>query len=150
LVSSTKTFEKRKRKIQYLAMVYFCIGQIWSASNYSMVGSLPTMLDVRAMAISSELIYLGCKGGTVEIWGREKNNRVEILQTGSNGKVNCMVLDGNEEVLVIGTSDGQIQVKQSLSRQVTLAFFYVCCSFNIGCFFKLIVKASVFVCRHGD
>jgi WD40 repeat protein len=65
---------------------------------------------VRAVAISSDLIYLGCKGGTVEIWGREKNNRVEILQTGTNGKVNCMVLDGNEEVLVIGTSDGQIQV----------------------------------------
>jgi WD40 repeat protein len=75
-----------------------------------MIGSLPTMQDVRAVAISLDLIYLGCKGGTVEIWGREKNNRVEILQTGTNGKVNCMVLDGNEEVLVIGTSDGQIQV----------------------------------------
>lgn len=75
-----------------------------------MIGSLPTMVDVRAVAISSDLIYLGCKRGTVEIWEREKNNRVEILQTGTNGKVNCMVLDGNEEVLVIGTSDGQIQV----------------------------------------
>lgn len=75
-----------------------------------MVGSLPTVLDVRAMAISSELIYLGCKGGIVEIWGREKNNRVETLQSSKTGKVNCMTLDGNEEILVIGTEDGQIQV----------------------------------------
>uniref|UniRef100_A0A2N9H1T4 RING-type E3 ubiquitin transferase n=1 Tax=Fagus sylvatica TaxID=28930 RepID=A0A2N9H1T4_FAGSY len=43
--------------------------KIWDSSDYSMLGSLPTMLDVRAMAISSELIYLGGKGGTVEIWG---------------------------------------------------------------------------------
>lgn len=83
--------------------------KIWDSSDYSMLGSLPTMLDVRAMAISSELIYLGGKGGTVEIWDREKHNRVEILQVSTNGKINCMVLDGNEEVLVIGTSDGQIQ-----------------------------------------
>ncbi|KAG6662225.1 hypothetical protein CIPAW_03G228700 [Carya illinoinensis] len=83
--------------------------QIWNASNHRMVGSLPTVLDVRSMAISSELIYLGCKGGIVEIWGREKNNRVETLQSSKNGKVNCMTLDGNEEFLVIGTADGQIQ-----------------------------------------
>ncbi|KAG6662227.1 putative E3 ubiquitin-protein ligase LIN isoform X1 [Carya illinoinensis] len=83
--------------------------KIWNASNHRMVGSLPTVLDVRSMAISSELIYLGCKGGIVEIWGREKNNRVETLQSSKNGKVNCMTLDGNEEFLVIGTADGQIQ-----------------------------------------
>lgn len=62
------------------------------------------------MAVSSELIYLGCKGGTVEIWGREKQNRVETLQTGTNGKVLCMALDDDEDFLVIGTSDGQIRV----------------------------------------
>ncbi|KAI7989544.1 putative E3 ubiquitin-protein ligase LIN-1 [Camellia lanceoleosa] len=83
--------------------------KIWSASNYSMVGSLPLTLEVRAMAVSSELIYLGCKGGTVEVWCRKKHNRVEMLQTGSNGRVLCMALDADEEVLVIGTSDGKIQ-----------------------------------------
>ncbi|TKY60877.1 putative E3 ubiquitin-protein ligase LIN-1 [Spatholobus suberectus] len=83
--------------------------KIWNNSNYSMVGSLQTGSEVRAMAVGSELIYLGCKGGTVEIWDKKKQNRVDTLQMGTNCRVNCMALDSNEEVLVIGTSDGQIQ-----------------------------------------
>ncbi|XP_059634944.1 putative E3 ubiquitin-protein ligase LIN [Cornus florida] len=82
--------------------------KIWSASNYNMIGSLPSTLEVRAMAISSELIYLGCKGGIVEVWCRKKHVRVETLQTGGTSKVLCMALD-RDEVLVIGTSDGRIQ-----------------------------------------
>ena len=77
-----------------------------------MVGSLPTTSEVRSMAISSELIYLGCKGGIVEVWDQKTHTRFEILQTRTNGKVLCMTLDANEEVLVIGTSDGLIQVKK--------------------------------------
>ncbi|CAK7337433.1 unnamed protein product [Dovyalis caffra] len=83
--------------------------KIWNTSNYDLVGSVPSTLKVRSMAISSDLIYLGCKAGNVEIWNRKKQNRVEMLQTGINGKVVCMALDGNEEVLVIGTSTGLIQ-----------------------------------------
>ncbi|XVF88573.1 hypothetical protein PTKIN_Ptkin19aG0061500 [Pterospermum kingtungense] len=83
--------------------------KIWSTTNYNMVGQLPTTSEVRSMAISSELIYLGCKGGIVEVWDQKKHNRIEILQARTNGKVLCMTLDANEEVLVIGTSDGQIQ-----------------------------------------
>lgn len=84
--------------------------KIWNAANFSMVGSLPTTLEVRTMAISSELIYLGGKGGTVEIWDKEKQNRIDTLQTGNNCKVLCLALDANEEVLVTGTSDGRIRV----------------------------------------
>ncbi|XP_062090820.1 putative E3 ubiquitin-protein ligase LIN-1 isoform X2 [Humulus lupulus] len=83
--------------------------KILSTSDYSMVGSLATALEVRVMAISSELIYLGCKKGNVEIWNREKWNRIDTLQSGSNCRVLCMALDSTEEVLVFGTSDGQIQ-----------------------------------------
>ncbi|KAJ7973831.1 RING-type E3 ubiquitin transferase [Quillaja saponaria] len=83
--------------------------KIWSTSNYSMVGSLSTTVEVRAMAVSSELIYLGCKGGVVEIWDKKKQYRVDTLQTSTNGKVLCMALDGDEEILVTGTSDGRIQ-----------------------------------------
>ncbi|XP_059286266.1 putative E3 ubiquitin-protein ligase LIN-1 isoform X1 [Lycium ferocissimum] len=83
--------------------------KIWNTANYSMVGSLQSTLEIRAMAISSELIYLGGKGGIVEAWCRKKHDRVEALQTGTNGKVICMALDANEETLVIGTSDGRIQ-----------------------------------------
>ncbi|WRX31583.1 WD40 repeat - like 10 [Theobroma cacao] len=85
--------------------------KIWSATNYSMVGSLPTTSEVRSMALSSELIYLGCRGGIVEVWDQKKHTRIEILQTGTNSKVLCMTLDANEEVLVIGTSDGRIQIE---------------------------------------
>lgn len=83
--------------------------KILNTSDYSMVGSLPITSEVRAMVVSSELIYLGCKKGTVEMWGREKQNRIDTLQTGTNCKVLCMALDANEEVLVVGTSDGQVQ-----------------------------------------
>ncbi|OMO58191.1 hypothetical protein COLO4_34815 [Corchorus olitorius] len=83
--------------------------KIWNATNYNMVGSLATTSEVRSMTISSELIYLGCKGGIVEVWDQKKQTRLEILQTGTNTKVLCMTLDANEEVLVIGTSDGRIQ-----------------------------------------
>ncbi|GMI92736.1 hypothetical protein HRI_002942900 [Hibiscus trionum] len=83
--------------------------KIWSTTNHNMVGSLPTTSEVRCMTISSELIYLGCKGGIVEVWDLKKQTRIEILQTGTNCKVLCMTLDPNEEVLVAGTSDGQIQ-----------------------------------------
>ncbi|KAK8980025.1 hypothetical protein V6N11_061245 [Hibiscus sabdariffa] len=83
--------------------------KIWSTKNHNMVGSLPTTSEVRCMTISSELIYLGCKGGIVEVWDQKKQTRIEILQTGTNCKVLCMTLDPNEEVLVTGTSDGRIQ-----------------------------------------
>ncbi|KAL5729155.1 hypothetical protein ACHQM5_002143 [Ranunculus cassubicifolius] len=83
--------------------------KIWSCTDFSMVGSLQSTSEVRAMAVSSELVYLGCKMGFVEIWCKEKQNRVETLQTGTSGKVLCMSIDGDEEVLTIGTSDGRIQ-----------------------------------------
>lgn len=78
-----------------------------------MVGSLATLSDVRSMVTSSELVYLGCKGGTVEIWDQKRHTRIEILQTCTIGKVLSMALDENEEVLVMGTSDGKIQVISS-------------------------------------
>lgn len=84
--------------------------KIWNNSNYSMIGSLQTGTEVRAMAVSSELIYLGCKGGAVEIWDKKKHNRVDMIQVGTNCKVNCVALGSNEEIFVIGTSDCQLQV----------------------------------------
>ncbi|KAK7301658.1 hypothetical protein RJT34_12528 [Clitoria ternatea] len=84
--------------------------QIWNNSNYNMVGSLHCGSEVQAMAVNSDLIYLGCKGSAVEIWDTKKHSRVDTLQMGTNCRVNCMVVDSNEEMLVIGTSDGQIQV----------------------------------------
>ncbi|GJT68593.1 putative E3 ubiquitin-protein ligase LIN [Tanacetum coccineum] len=64
---------------------------------------------VRTMVISSDMIYMGCKGGTVEVWCRKKLTRKETLQTGTNCRVICMALDSNEDLLVVGTSDGRIQ-----------------------------------------
>ncbi|KAL0333888.1 UNVERIFIED_CONTAM: putative E3 ubiquitin-protein ligase LIN-1 [Sesamum angustifolium] len=83
--------------------------KIWSTSNYSMVGSLTSTSEVRTMAVSSDLVYLGCKGGTVEVWCRKKHSRVETLQVSSTAKILCMAIDANEDMLIIGTSDGRIQ-----------------------------------------
>ncbi|XP_020549522.1 putative E3 ubiquitin-protein ligase LIN [Sesamum indicum] len=83
--------------------------KIWSTSNYSMVGSLPSTSEIRTMAVSSDLVYLGCKGGTVEVWCRKKHSRVETLQVSSTAKILCMAIDANEDMLIIGTSDGRIQ-----------------------------------------
>lgn len=46
----------------------------------------------------------------MEIWDRKKQNRIDTLQMGTNGKIACMAVDDNEEILVIGTSDARIQV----------------------------------------
>ncbi|KAG0454650.1 hypothetical protein HPP92_023942 [Vanilla planifolia] len=82
--------------------------KIWDASDYSQVGSLPSTLEVRCMAISNELIYLGSKTGVVEIWAKDKLLRVGALQIGTNCKVQCMAVVG-DEVLVVGTSNGRLQ-----------------------------------------
>ncbi|KAG9148928.1 hypothetical protein Leryth_025233 [Lithospermum erythrorhizon] len=84
--------------------------KIWNTSDETMVGSLPSTLEIRSMAIGAELIYLGGKGGLVEIWCKKKHTKVELLQTGTTCKVNCISFDINEDILVIGTSDGKIQV----------------------------------------
>ncbi|XP_027066715.1 putative E3 ubiquitin-protein ligase LIN [Coffea arabica] len=83
--------------------------KIWSTSNLSVVGTLPSTSDVRSMAVSSDLIYLGCKGGLVEIWSKKKLSKVETLQAGTNAKVLSMALTRNEDMLAIGTSDGKVQ-----------------------------------------
>ncbi|KAJ0962586.1 hypothetical protein J5N97_027708 [Dioscorea zingiberensis] len=83
--------------------------KVWNASNYDLVGSFPTTMDVRSIVTSAELIYLGGKMGTVEIWSRDKLNKVSTLQTGTSGKVQCIAIDSDGELLVVGTSDGKIQ-----------------------------------------
>ncbi|KAG1335071.1 RING-type E3 ubiquitin transferase [Cocos nucifera] len=83
--------------------------KIWSTSNYSLVGSISPTVEVRSMVISTELIYLGSKTGVVEIWSKNKLTRVGTLQTGTNLKVQCMAVDADAELLIVGTSDGNIQ-----------------------------------------
>lgn len=74
------------------------------------MASLPSTSEVRSILVSSELIYLGCKGGVVEVWCKDKHNRVETLQVGTSTKILTMALNSDEEIFVVGTSDGRIQV----------------------------------------
>uniref|UniRef100_A0A0E0JFY7 RING-type E3 ubiquitin transferase n=1 Tax=Oryza punctata TaxID=4537 RepID=A0A0E0JFY7_ORYPU len=83
--------------------------KIWSSSNYSLVGTIPSSVEVRSMVVSSDLVYLGSRNGVVEIWSREKLTRIGALQAGGGGRVQCMAVDGDGDVLVVGTSDGRIQ-----------------------------------------
>lgn len=73
------------------------------------------------MAVSSKLVFLGGKGGVVEVWCKKKYTRAGALEIGSTAKVMCLSLDRNdeEEILVVGTSDGKIQVGFSLSLTIT-------------------------------
>ncbi|GJR31868.1 putative E3 ubiquitin-protein ligase LIN [Tanacetum coccineum] len=92
--------------------------RVWNASNYNLVQSVSLASEVRTMVISSDMIYMGCKGGTVEVWCRKKLTRKETLQTGTNCRVICMALDSNEDLLVVGTSDGRIQAWGSVKNLV--------------------------------
>ncbi|XP_076913607.1 putative E3 ubiquitin-protein ligase LIN, partial [Bidens hawaiensis] len=83
--------------------------KIWNASNHALIHSVSLTSEVRAMVVSLDMIYMGCKGGIIEVWCKKKLSRKEILQTGTNCKVICMALDGNEDYLVVGTSDGRVQ-----------------------------------------
>ncbi|KAF5788826.1 putative transcription factor WD40-like family [Helianthus annuus] len=83
--------------------------KIWNASNHTLTHSVSLASEVRAMVISSDMIYMGCKGGIVEVWCKKKLSRKEVLQIGTNSKVTCMALDTNEDYLVVGTSDGRVQ-----------------------------------------
>ncbi|XP_031485359.1 putative E3 ubiquitin-protein ligase LIN isoform X2 [Nymphaea colorata] len=83
--------------------------KMWTTASYTTVGSLVPTADVRSLAITSELIYLGCRTGSIEVWSRENHRRVGTLETRTNSKVLCMSLHANGEVLVLGTADGQIQ-----------------------------------------
>ncbi|KAM0944405.1 putative transcription factor WD40-like family [Dioscorea sansibarensis] len=83
--------------------------KIWDTSNYNLIGSLPSTMEVRLMFISTEFIYLGCKMGIVEVWSREKLTKISTLQCGTSSKILCMAVDGDGELLVVGTSDGRIQ-----------------------------------------
>ncbi|KAI3775527.1 hypothetical protein L1987_50106 [Smallanthus sonchifolius] len=83
--------------------------KIWNASTYNLVESISLTSEVRTMTVSSEFIYFGCKMGIVEVWCRNKLVKKETLQIGTNCKVMCMAMDNNEDILLIGTSDGRLQ-----------------------------------------
>ncbi|XP_006645675.2 LOW QUALITY PROTEIN: putative E3 ubiquitin-protein ligase LIN [Oryza brachyantha] len=84
--------------------------KIWSSSNYNLVGTIPSSVEARSLAVSSDLVYLGSRNGVVEIWSREKLTRAGALQAGGAGcRVQCMAVDADGDVLVVGTSDGRIQ-----------------------------------------
>jgi len=90
-----------------------CCGmQVWNCANYNLVGSMPSSMEARSLVVSADLIYLGSRNGAVEIWSREKLTRIGTLQAGGPScRVQCMAVDGDGDVLVVGTSDGRIQVK---------------------------------------
>uniref|UniRef100_A0ACD5VR81 Uncharacterized protein n=1 Tax=Avena sativa TaxID=4498 RepID=A0ACD5VR81_AVESA len=84
--------------------------KIWNSTNYNLVGSIPSPVEVRSLVVSTDLVYLGSRSGAVEIWSREKLTKIGALQAGGPGcRVQCMAVDADGDVLVVGTSDGRIQ-----------------------------------------
>uniref|UniRef100_K3XE45 RING-type E3 ubiquitin transferase n=1 Tax=Setaria italica TaxID=4555 RepID=K3XE45_SETIT len=84
--------------------------KVWNCGNYNLVGSMPSSMEARSLVVSADLIYVGSRNGAVEIWSREKLTRIGTLQAGGPScRVQCMAVDGDGDVLVVGTSDGRIQ-----------------------------------------
>ncbi|KAK9073769.1 hypothetical protein SSX86_006363 [Deinandra increscens subsp. villosa] len=109
--------------------------KIWNASNYTLIQSVSLASEVRVLEINSDMIYMGCKGGIIEVWCKKKLSRKEVLQTGTNCKVNCMALESKEDYLVVGTSDGRVQV-----HFIELIFIYssVACFVGMGSELKIL------------
>ncbi|KAG0535792.1 hypothetical protein BDA96_03G008700 [Sorghum bicolor] len=84
--------------------------KVWSCANYGLVGSMATAAEARSLVVSADLIYVASRTAAVEIWSREKLARIGTLQAGGPGcRVQCMAVDADGDVLVVGTSDGRIQ-----------------------------------------
>nr|CAB3475651.1 unnamed protein product [Digitaria exilis] len=84
--------------------------KVWNCANYNLVGSLPSSMEARSLVVSADLVYVGSRNGAVEIWSRDKLTRIGTLQAGGPScRVQCMAVDGDGDVLVVGTSDGRIQ-----------------------------------------
>ncbi|WVZ72933.1 hypothetical protein U9M48_021315 [Paspalum notatum var. saurae] len=84
--------------------------KVWSCANYGLVGSMASAAEARSLVVSADLVYVGSRGGAVEIWSREKLARIGTLQAGGPGcRVQCMAVDADGDVLVVGTSEGKIQ-----------------------------------------
>ncbi|CAD6240689.1 unnamed protein product [Miscanthus lutarioriparius] len=84
--------------------------KVWSCANYGLVGSMATAAEARSLVVSADLVYVASRTAAVEIWSREKLARIGTLQAGGPGcRVQCMAVDADGDVLVVGTSDGRIQ-----------------------------------------
>ncbi|ONM28247.1 Transducin/WD40 repeat-like superfamily protein [Zea mays] len=94
--------------------------KVWSCANYGLVGSMATAAEARSLVVSADLVYVASRAAAVEIWSREKLARIGTLQAG--GRVQCMAVDADGDVLVVGTSDGKIQV-----RPVQRIYYFLHC-----------------------
>lgn len=86
------------------------------------------------------MIYMGCKGGIIEVWCKKKLSRKEILKVGTNSKVICMDLDSSEDYLVVGTSDGKVQVINILQM---CQYLFNSVWANLGCFYPSVIKLVI-------
>ncbi|EFJ10921.1 hypothetical protein SELMODRAFT_426843 [Selaginella moellendorffii] len=80
--------------------------KVWDQTDYSLKRSLPTNLEIRSIAVHDDFLYLGSSSGIIEVWLRERNTRVSVLNIGS--KVNALLLDG--DVVYSASEDGKIRI----------------------------------------
>lgn len=79
--------------------------KVWSLKDKSLVGQLATGLDVRAMVVNDEFIYLGSNSGLIEVWLRERLVKVAGMSIGC--KITSLLAHDN--VLFCGSEDGKIR-----------------------------------------
>lgn len=86
------------------------------------MGSLSTGVDIHHMAISTDFLFSASRLGIVEVWSKEKYTKIASVKlgsaSGSQTKITSLTTADDGGLLLVGTSDGRIQVCAS-RRSIT-------------------------------
>lgn len=93
-----------------------CLWKVFSLTSKAVVGSFSTGLDIQHIAVNSDFIFTATKCGMIEVWLKERVTRVASIRMGGGGhaKNTSLISDTDGEMLFAGSSDGKIQVKNSI------------------------------------
>ncbi|OMO97147.1 hypothetical protein COLO4_14846 [Corchorus olitorius] len=84
---------------------------VFSRSSKAVMGSFSTSLEIQQISVNNDFIFTSTKCGIIEVWLKERVNRVASIKVGSkgHGKMTSLVSDMDGGMLYAGSSDGKIQ-----------------------------------------
>ncbi|XP_022767512.1 putative E3 ubiquitin-protein ligase LIN-1 isoform X2 [Durio zibethinus] len=93
-------------------------GKVFCRSSKAVMGSFSTGFDIQRTAVNNDFIFTATKCGIIEVWLKERINRVASIKVGSKGhaKITSLVSDMDGGMLYAGSSDGKIQVSSYNSK----------------------------------
>ncbi|MCO5600119.1 hypothetical protein L7F22_054227 [Adiantum nelumboides] len=79
--------------------------KVWRLKDKLLEGQVTTNLDVRAMVVNDEFVYLGSNTGVIEVWLRTRFLKVASMNIGCK----VMAILTHDNVLYCGCEDGKIR-----------------------------------------